>query len=807
MREILPGSARVQVKLNGGDAPDKGETYKAVVSAVPLRPIGVRFEGDAAALENVRAALSTAGVGGAPSIFVAESSDDFSLRLIAADDRYRIQSADDAYNLVIETEEFTPASASLVVERLEHIARWETMLNLKNSTSMLSIDEVSLEVESRDDPALTSTAQPALHLSYHQDEAGDWKKPRIRVRATNHSNQRLYCSIVALSQAYGVVPVRSDWVEPGDSLERTGSSSLRDEYLEAGLTTTKDVYKLVVSTDEFDMSLAAQAELPAELVRSRSNETVPLSQLDALLPQIGARTFEADDEESVPLRDWFSKSVTVTTTRPQFGRSLNPNAAGSKQQLNSVISVANHATLHADIRLNTLEEATRDLSDSRRGAVPPIFRLDGLEAQPLDLTGEQTSRSGRSELNVLELYNVQNPEAVDETSPLEIHLTTMLEDGDVLFPVSYDDEFYVPLGTIERTNDGCVVRIERLPEPTAGGSRTITGAIRILFQKLIGQRVGFEYNYPQLAIATISAEVENESDKPNVQYETSPILIQQAVAEAQNVLLCVHGIFDDTRMIAGSVSAEVASHYDLVLTFDYENLDTPIKENAKHLFEQLQAAGFGADDGKTLDIAAHSMGGLVSRSMIEQWGGHQFVSHLLTIGTPHNGTPWARIEDLALVTLTAVINSMTAVTWPLRAVSVLVNAVERFDTNLDHMRVGSDFLTELNQSPDPHIPYTAISGDTGLIPRATDALPGKPSRLQRMLKRLNLKRIQHQLATYVGFFGEPNDLAVGVESARAMPANRDPQPRILPTLPEDHMSFFRTTDGLKAIADNLTKND
>ncbi len=97
----------------------------------------------------------------------------------------------------------------------------------------------------------------------------------------------------------------------------------------------------------------------------------------------------------------------------------------------------------------------------------------------------------------------------------------------------------------------------------------------------------------------------------------------------------------------------LASLYDLVLTFDYENLNTTIEENGRLLKERLEAAGLGSGHGKTLDIAAHSMGGLVSRWFIEREGGNQVVRRLVMLGTPNGGSPWPKVVDWATVALGA----------------------------------------------------------------------------------------------------------------------------------------------------------
>ena len=54
----------------------------------------------------------------------------------------------------------------------------------------------------------------------------------------------------------------------------------------------------------------------------------------------------------------------------------------------------------------------------------------------------------------------------------------------------------------------------------------------------------------------------------------------------------MHGIIGDTREMAASLRrAGAADRYDLVLTFDYENLQDPIAETARALKARLEAAG------------------------------------------------------------------------------------------------------------------------------------------------------------------------------------------------------------------------
>jgi hypothetical protein len=80
----------------------------------------------------------------------------------------------------------------------------------------------------------------------------------------------------------------------------------------------------------------------------------------------------------------------------------------------------------------------------------------------------------------------------------------------------------------------------------------------------------------------------------------------------------LHGIIGDTQSIVPCAQEEIKEFgdakslnniYDLVLAFDYENLNTPIQELGQQLGQRLAAVGLGPNHGKTLHIVAHSMGG------------------------------------------------------------------------------------------------------------------------------------------------------------------------------------------------------
>ncbi|HET7801722.1 MAG TPA: hypothetical protein VFL38_14960, partial [Humibacillus xanthopallidus] len=234
---------------------------------------------------------------------------------------------------------------------------------------------------------------------------------------------------------------------------------------------------------------------------------------------------------------------------------------------------------------------------------------------------------------------------------------------------------------------------------------------------------------------------------------------------------------------------------DVVLAFDYENLDTPIEENAASLRSMLRDVGLASGHGKRLDVVAHSMGGLVSRHLVEIDGGVD-VTHLITLGTPNAGSPWPSVQRWATAAIALLANGFIPVAWPVTALSALLGAVEKVDTALDEMQTQSAFLKRLAAAPDPRARYDVIVGNRSLAP-STEAVP--TGCIARLMARLSPSRIGSDVVDLV-FFDQPNDLAVSVKSASTLPAGRNPAP-VLHTVATDHVSFFENPETLAVMAD------
>jgi hypothetical protein len=133
-----------------------------------------------------------------------------------------------------------------------------------------------------------------------------------------------------------------------------------------------------------------------------------------------------------------------------------------------------------------------------------------------------------------------------------------------------------------------------------------------------------------------------------------------------------------------------------------------------------------------------------------------------------------------------------------KALGDLLGAVETVDVMLDEMAPNSSLLTELHQSGDPNVPYTLLVGNTSIIPAAIEG-----GAVERLIAKLAPQRVLHAAAS-LAFLRSPNDIAVSVESAKAVPAGRMPGPTIA-EVACDHVTFFSSDAGRQALLEALEK--
>ena len=732
---------------------------------------------------------------------------------------------------------YSEAAAKKAIQALEAIARWTNILDLQSTKSSINPNDVEMEITKYGyedsegeiklyegaDKSLSKASGNFIEYKYEDEE---WKRPVVKVRLTNHSKQKLYCSVLLLSSDYSVDPRIHNEPNPENPnpypeaiielLGKTESTNdtcnivetivffeIKEEFLDSGITEEEDIFKLIVSKTRFNADLLQQDGLeppPPKEMRSGDGGS-----LDSLMLQVSTR---GGAKSRKRIDDWITKEMALTIIKPRDAEQLQPNR--SVKLLNDLVEVEPHP-MQAQVTLTTVSQTTRDIGNL---IVPPILRDEKGVIESFQFTNSRGSDPG---LSAVELFDVNNHKLVTKDTPLTLLVNRVLEEGEYLLPVSYDGECFLPLGNGFKKGKQTEIKLERLPSPS-GNSRSLNGSIKIFFKKFRTQKLGTSNEYPILA----AAHVTEEDNKIKIVYEKEREEVKKRVAAARKIVLYIHGIIGDTESLVGSIQqAKVELNgqqrplqelYDLVLTFDYENLHTTIQENGELLKQCLQGVGLGANHGKELHIVAHSMGGLVSRWFIERQGGNQIVQHLVMLGTPNAGSPWPTVQDMSFTLLSWGLNQIPEIVWPAKVIADLVvkslEFVETNDNALDQMQFDSVFLKEINapalgmeaNSSETQVIYTIIAGNRSI------SKSKQKSNILESLKEKLFTPIVNKVVDDLVFGKEANDIAVSLASIK----NVNPNPSIselrILDVACDHLTYFTTEAGLKVLADALVRN-
>ncbi|MEH2332883.1 caspase family protein [Nostoc sp.] len=781
---VLPTQSQVDIKDVPNLTADGTSCFKAVITSLPLPPLGVHIEGDEAGVTFARQALATAGLNGQASPYVREENEvgKAEFRLLCHHQQYLIARPTDERLLVAEIDGYSSDNAKQAIKRLEHISRWTTIAELSNPATKIRANDVEMKLKFENEES--SQSQQRLQYRYRD---GRWQNPEFQLKLTNKSQKPLYFGLVNLSDSFAI---NAPFFEAGSIKLNAGEEAwaLNGEYLILKvpdelwlqkITERKDIIKLIVSNEEFNVRLLTQNKLDAPRPpATRDLESANQSSLERLMNRTQNR--EIEPKSAANYDDWYAQEITITTVRPLDS---TPVSQTEQKLLAPAVKLQAHPSLVANARLTTTPQVSQDLGNK---ILPPILWKDPEVSQPFQFT---TSRGTDPGLNVLELNEIQDYTVVTPDAPLKLLVDAPLADNEYLLAVGYDGEFFLPLGRGKTTPDGKTeIEIERLPAPVSQGERSLQGSIRIFFQKVISRHFGREFQYPILAVAEVG-------DDKKVTYRRNVVDVQQQVAQAQRIALYIHGIIGDTESLVSSIKQpilqadgqklSISELYDVVLTFDYENLNTSITENAENLKRRLTEVGLGANHGKELHIIAHSMGGLVSRWFIEREGGNKVVQHLIMLGTPNAGSPWPVVEDWAKLTLGIGLNRLSTVAWPATVLIGLMGILEKnIRVALAELNPNSDFLKFLAASEDPGIPYSIIAGNTSIISAALEQQLEKKSSILERLEQSLFKKVVN-----LPFFGIANDIAVTVDSIENIPKGRSLAPIVQPVAC-DHLSYF-----------------
>ncbi len=231
-----------------------------------------------------------------------------------------------------------------------------------------------------------------------------------------------------------------------------------------------------------------------------------------------------------------------------------------------------------------------------------------------------------------------------------------------------------------------------------------------------------------------------------------------SINSSSKILLFVHGLIGDPtgweEYVKKIYQEPDRLSYTNIWTFGYDS-DTAIDVRGGELKRLLEQKLNGQKP--TIHIVAHSMGGLVSRSMIENHEdeGASLVHKLITLSTPHLGSP---IEILRL--LLGMLTEPATVPIMYHFMMTFANDLYKYNTQAaKDLGEDSKFIESLKELAKPPIPYYTIACKNN----------GR--------------------SIFENFFDSPHDGIVSVRSAKGVQGAESPSYDVTIPLPIAHMSM------------------
>ncbi|MBL8746152.1 MAG: alpha/beta hydrolase [Phycisphaerae bacterium] len=259
------------------------------------------------------------------------------------------------------------------------------------------------------------------------------------------------------------------------------------------------------------------------------------------------------------------------------------------------------------------------------------------------------------------------------------------------------------------------------------------------------------------------------------------------------VVLLIHGL-DEGGSIWDNAAPAIAHAGYAVLRFNYPN-DQRIAASANALIESLRE--LRSRDVRTVDIVAHSMGGLVARDTLtrpeflrsgaDARADLPAVPRLIMLGTPNLGSPLAGLRQ-AMEVRDQFVRWMKCEN---KTTSGLLGfMVDGHGEAGDDLHPGSTFLTELNKRPLPeNVAITIVVGEVASSgrQRITDAL--ESSYFTRILGEERAASLRNGTASV---WEEVGDGVVPASSARLQGVSD------VVTVAADHRSMIRVLEPVEA---------
>jgi pimeloyl-ACP methyl ester carboxylesterase len=742
-----------------------------LVSSIQLvsRPVRLALskDSDAIGVEVMKAAFAKQGI---PNLQLVDTERDTDYVIRAWDGAYRLTTIDSTAPLFKRVNGFTGDSASEFLSRCISVATWRGRLDISNPTPTIREEDIEIVFydsngKPLDASVLDANGKAKLDTTPIFRQASKDQEAHCRVSIENKSNRTLWVSAVYFGSDFAISNqfLRQKEVATGQKIwmefenEQNIPLYVPLEYLSWGVNELLEYFKIFVSTDKLETDSLNQDGLPLDTKATGTSRAAG---------------------KGFPRQDWRTFDRPFRTVSPMIGATL---AANAPRKLNDV-EITAPSGFSGKVNLSSTTEVKRALGDQ---VLPQMCGNDQLEnaafAEGMGIAAP---------LDVLELSGVSG--TVSKESPLTIRFLNNLPSDEILLPLGYDAEsgLYVPLGS---SNTEGVLFIDTLPSASAATERSVGASFKIFLRKMVMKPLTGEFEYPLLQA------VDYDTDPEVFTYSTNQEDLTKRVAAAKKIVLFIHGFAGSTselpkalRRNLNKTGKNLASSYDLALTFNYESINTPIEKNAEYLEAKLAEVGLKEGHDKQFHIVAHSMGGLVSRWFIERRSGKNVVNQLIMLGTPNAGSAIPALHDNIRVVITMLVNGVPFLRPWATPISWLGKAVDTALVTVKEQVPNSPFFQALNNSPDTGVPYRIVVGNTKLLLTPKKDVDGTLRKIMEHFKSRKLFGVSDS------FFGEPNDMIVPDSSIGSAGLQKNVKIEVIAA---HHFSYFvPESDSLKTFA-------
>ncbi len=809
----------------------RDDNYQAVVSkyATPLLQVCVSDSllADAVRLDGLKTAYGHGSEFPYISLYFEKGKQDAPYQIhLTEDDQYVLLRTGNTIPLFKRESE--PRS---FLTSVNCVGKWLVAGDLKNTDTNFSKEDFIFKLERIEGKKLTPKNLDEVDAEWINEDGylpeevvfsyKNGQQPAFRLSIAINPNSRhlesCYVGVLYLDSKYGI---RSDLIKSdANALAKKGSPislsfsidgfnysttplSVDKNYYLFGINEIMSQLKIVVSKEPINLDKYRQESLTLEDVPLRSTRSVKST-------RAGRGDLFLENEADTPDRnDWcvFSTRFRIVGPHKNVALSGGSTADLSAFEIESPegFDALAYAGTGDDVAKKLAEIRHAKSSESTHAIAPPpdLFGAANTLDQPFPagLSGVSNNSVQVLELRAREEGSLP---VLPPGTTIRIKPKNSMGVHETIVPFGYDEQSGL-FFSVGYTDGAGTVHIEQLPPPSSltiedrrlEKEKSLGGSIKLFFQKVAWSRITGIKEYDRLSL--------HRKDTTGALSEIAYLGSQRTLAKAAqikqalgngNTLLLMHGIIGDTKEMVESVFEREALYQPFVgvLTYDYENLTSGIEATAQKLKQMLIDCGFG--DEKRLTIVAHSMGGLVSRYLIEHLEGDRFVKKLIQCGTPNSGSEMADFRRKLTGWLAAGMNGVMLFQPYMPVASFLGRRLEKglFRT-LDEMDPDSDFMAKLNASgkSSPEVPYYLIGGDTSQI---EVIFPEDTSLIKKIFALLSTHGI-YQGLDHAVFDKAPNDMAVKVERMKDLPWGRHHDTQILKC---DHVSYFTNTDSLGQI--------